>query len=83
MGRWAHDDRVNDWIRARNGWTILLMFWGLTLTGGLLGEAMSRMVFENHPAASVTSNLPWLVGGSLFVALSGTVGVLRRRRRQG
>jgi hypothetical protein len=70
-------------MRARNGWTILLMFWGLTLTGGLLGEAVSRMLFEQHPAASVTSNLPWLVGGSLFVALSGTFGVLRRRRRQG
>jgi hypothetical protein len=83
MGCWPHDDRVNDWMRARNGWTILLMFWGATLTGGLLGEAMSRMVFEHHPAASVTSNLPWVVGGSLFVALSSTVGVLRRRRRQG
>jgi hypothetical protein len=59
------------------------MIWGGTLTGGLLGEAMSRMVFEHHPAASVTSNLPWVVGGSLFVALSGTVGVLRRRRRHG
>jgi hypothetical protein len=82
MGRWAHDDRVNDWMRARNGWTILLMFWGLTLAGGLLGEATSRMFFEHHPA-SVISNLPWLVGGSLFVALSGTVGALRRRRRQG
>jgi hypothetical protein len=69
-------------MRARNGWTILLMFWGATLTGGLLG-AMSRMVFEHHPAASVTSNLSWVVGGSLFVALGGTVGVLRRRRRQG
>ncbi|MFJ1805623.1 MULTISPECIES: hypothetical protein [unclassified Streptomyces] len=74
---------MNDWMRARNGWTILLMFWGITLTGGLLGEAMSRTVFERHPAESVTSNLSWLVGGSLFVALSGTVGVLRRRRRQG
>lgn len=59
------------------------MFWGLTLTGGLLGQALSRTVFEHHPAASFTSNLPWLVGGSLFVALCGTVGVLRRRRRQG
>lgn len=83
MERWAHDDRVNDWMRARNGWTILLMFWGLTLAGGLLGEATSRMFIGDHPAASVTSNLPWLMGGSLFVALSGTVGVLRRRRRQG
>ncbi|MBK3640927.1 hypothetical protein [Streptomyces sp. MBT33] len=74
---------MNDWMRARNGWTILLMFWGATLTGGLLGEAMSRMLFAHHPAAPVTSNLPWVVGGSLFVALSGTVGVLRRRGRQG
>ncbi|MER7837994.1 transmembrane domain-containing protein [Streptomyces sp. NPDC096040] len=74
---------MNDWMRARNGWTILLMFWGVTLTAGLLGEAMSRMVFEHHPTPSVTSNLPWVVGGSLFMALGGTVGVLRRRRRQG
>ncbi|NEA56543.1 hypothetical protein G3I60_20970 [Streptomyces sp. SID13666] len=73
---------MNDWMRARNGWTILLMSWGLTLTSGLLGAAMSRMFFEHHPA-SVTSNLPWLVGGSLLVALCGTVGALRRRRRQG
>ncbi len=70
-------------MRARNGWTILLTIWGVTLAGGLLGEAVSRIVFEHHPAASVTSNLPWVVGGSLCVALSGTVGVLRRRRRQG
>ncbi|MET8082156.1 hypothetical protein [Streptomyces sp. NPDC005303] len=71
---------MNDWMRARNGWTILLIFWGATLTGGLLGEAMSLLVFEHHPAASATSNLPWVVGGSLFVALSGTVGVLRRQK---
>jgi hypothetical protein len=70
-------------MRARNGWTILLIFWSLTLTCGLLGEAMSRMLSEHHPAASATWNVPWLVGGSLFVALNGTAGVLRRRRRQG
>ncbi|MEU9384552.1 hypothetical protein AB0D38_27840 [Streptomyces sp. NPDC048279] len=59
------------------------MIWGLTLTGGLLGEAVSRTVIEHHSAMSVTSNLPWLVGGALFVALGGTAGVLRRRRRRG
>ena len=82
MERWAHDDRVNDWMRAGKGWTILLVFWGITLTGGLLGEATSRMFFEHHPV-SVASNLPWLVGGSLFVALGCTVDALRRRRLQG
>ncbi|MEU3514568.1 hypothetical protein ABZ770_04650 [Streptomyces sp. NPDC006654] len=74
---------MNDWLRARNGWMVLLMFWGVTLPAGLFGDAMSRIFFEHHPAASVTSNLPWVVGGSLFVALGGTVGVLRRRRGQG
>ncbi|MFC4035679.1 hypothetical protein ACFO3J_30040 [Streptomyces polygonati] len=74
---------MNDWLRARNGWTILLIMWGFTLTGGLLGEARSLMVFVHHPAASVTSNLPWVLGGSLAVALGSTAGMLRRRRRQG
>ncbi|MEU2335577.1 hypothetical protein ABZ608_18620 [Streptomyces sp. NPDC013172] len=74
---------MNDWLRARNGWMVLLMFWGVTLPAGQFGDAMSRIFFEHHPAASVTSNLPWVVGGSLFVALGGTVGVLRRRRGQG
>ncbi|MFE9450147.1 hypothetical protein [Streptomyces sp. NPDC006739] len=73
---------MNDWMRARNGWTILLMFWGVTLTAGLLGEATSRTFFGHHHA-SVIPNLPVLVGGSLFVALGGTAGTLRRRRRQG
>lgn len=72
---------MNDWTRARNGWTILLVLWGITLTGGLLGEAASG-TFLQHPA-SVTSNLPWLVGGSLWVALGGTAGALLRRRRHG
>jgi hypothetical protein len=58
------------------------MFWGITLTSGLLGEATSRMFFGHHPASAI-ANLPWLVGGSLFMALGGTVGTLRRRRRQG
>lgn len=74
---------MNEWMRARSGWAIFLLIWVPTLACVLLGEAMSRMVFEHHPAASVTSNLPWLVGGSLFVALSGTTGVLRRRRQRG
>ncbi|MFE3164132.1 hypothetical protein [Streptomyces sp. NPDC059224] len=38
------------------------MIWGLTLTGGLLGEAVSRTVFEHHSAMSVTSNFPVQVG---------------------
>ena len=69
-------------MRARSGWTIFLMFWGVMLAGGLLGEATSRVFFGHH-SASVTSNLPWLVGGSLFAALGGAAGALRRRRRQG
>ncbi|MDH6125345.1 hypothetical protein [Kitasatospora sp. GP82] len=72
---------MNDWIAARNGWTLFLVFWAIALTGGLLGEATSRTFFEDHPATSLASNLPWLVGGSLFMALCGTAGALRRRRR--
>ena len=76
-----HDDQVNDWLRARNGWTLLLLLWGITLMGGLLGVAVSRTLYD--PTTSFASHVPWVVGGSLFVAFCGTVRTLRRRPRQG
>jgi hypothetical protein len=76
------DDPVNDWLRARNGWTLLLFIWGITLVGALLGTA-TAMILQHHPTTSFASHLPWVVGGSLFAALCGTGGALHRRRRQG
>jgi hypothetical protein len=73
---------VNDWLQARNGWTLLLSFWAITLVGGLLGTATTRMLLDQHPTESLASHLPWVVGGSLLVALAGTGGTLLRRRRQ-
>lgn len=73
------DDRVNDWLRGRNFWTILLVLWALALACGLLGQTTSQMLFEHDPAPTLTSNLPWLLGGSLFVALGSTVGLRRRQ----
>jgi hypothetical protein len=77
------DDPVNDWLRARNGWTLLLFIWGITLAGGLLGTATAPMILQHHPTTSFASHLPWVVGGSLLAALGGTGGALHRRRRQG
>jgi hypothetical protein len=77
------DDPVNDWLRALNGWTLLLFIWGIMLAGGLLGTAATPMILRHHPAASFASQLPWAVGGSLFMALCGTGGAILRRRRQG
>jgi uncharacterized integral membrane protein len=77
----VHDDQVNDWLRARNGWALLLLLWGIVLMGGLLGVAASRTLYDS--TTSFASHVPWVVGGSLFVALSSTVRTVRRRRRQG
>ncbi|WP_069465946.1 hypothetical protein [Actinacidiphila rubida] len=73
---------MNDWLRARSGWTTLLLFWGVALAGALLGEMTSRWLLEHHPATSFTAHLPWSLGGSFFVALCGTAGTLSRRRRR-
>ena len=77
----CNDDPVNDWLRARNGWTLLLLYWGITLAAGLLGTA-TAMILQHHPTTSFASRLPWVMGGSLFAALSATGGALYRRRRQ-
>lgn len=74
----AHDDRVNDWLRARNGWTLLPLFWGVTLPAVLLGTALEPL-FAPSPT-SFAAQLPWAVGGSLFVAACITIGLLARRR---
>jgi hypothetical protein len=77
------DDPVNHWLRARNGWTLLLIIWRITLAGALLGTVTAMMVFPASPPTSFASHLRWVVGGSLFAALCGTGGALYRRRRQG
>lgn len=68
-------------MRGRSGWAVFLVIWGASLTGGLLGAAASWAFFTPHAAPSA-SNLRWLLGGTLFMGLSGTVGALRRRRRK-
>ncbi|WP_370087887.1 hypothetical protein [Streptacidiphilus sp. MAP12-16] len=72
---------MNDWMRARSGWTIFLIAWGAALSGGSLGEATEWMFQTPHP--SLTAHLPWLLGGSMFMALVGTASTLRRRRTRG
>jgi hypothetical protein len=76
------DDPVNGWLRARNGWTLLLIICGITLAGALLGTVTAMMIFH-QPPTSFASRLPWVVGGSLFAAVGGTGGALYSRRRQG
>lgn len=70
-------------MRARSPWALLPVFWGITLAGALLGGVVSRVFLEHRPAAALGSNLPWALGGSLWVAAVATVGELRRRRRGG
>jgi len=73
-----HDERVNDWLRARSSWTLLLVFWGVTLPAGLLGTAVAPLFVSS--STSFAAQLPWAVGGSLSAAV---VGTLVRRRWQG
>lgn len=51
---------MNDWLRARNGWTLLLLNWAILLTGGLLGYGLSR-TFSDY-TASLVHSVPWLLG---------------------
>lgn len=76
------DHLVNDWLRARNGWILLLIYWAVALAAALLGTA-TAMILWHGPAASFASNLPWVIGGTLFMALVCTGGTLRRRRQAG
>ncbi|MBY8882556.1 hypothetical protein [Actinacidiphila acidipaludis] len=73
---------MNEWLRARNGLTRLLVFWAITFTGGLLGEVADRL-FWSRNSESVTANLPVLTGGSLFMAGCAVVARRHRRRRRG
>lgn len=73
---------MTDWLRARNGWTLLLINWAVTLASWLLGTVTAVMI-SRQPLASFAPHLPWVAGGSLFAALGGTGGALYRRRRQG
>lgn len=70
---------MNDWLRARNGWTLLLLNWAILLTGGLLGYGLSR-TFSDY-TASLVHSVTWLLGGTLLGALINTAVALRRRRR--
>lgn|GEM_PF-7062430 len=69
---------MNDWLRARNGWTLLLLLWGVTLPAVLLGTSVEPL-FAPSPT-SFAAQLPWAVGGSVFVAACGTIGALVRCR---
>lgn len=75
------DHLVNDWLHARTGWTLLLIYWAVVLAAALIGTATVMLL--HHPAGSFAPRLPWVIGGSLFVALVGTGGTLRRRRQEG
>lgn len=70
---------MNDWLRARNGWTLFLLNWAVVLTGGLLGYGAS-WTFSDYTESFVPS-VPMLLGGTLFMALINTAVSLRRRRR--
>jgi hypothetical protein len=75
-----HDDRVNDWPRTRNSWTLLFVFWGITLAVALLGTAVAPLFVPS--STSFAAQLPWVMGGSLFASLGGTIGTVLRRRWQ-
>ena len=77
----VHAGRVNRWLDARSGWTLLLCLWGCTLTGALLGVLTTRTFFETGSPPPLSTQLPWTFGGSLFVAVVATAGRLGRRRR--
>ncbi|HEU0240061.1 MAG TPA: hypothetical protein VFR11_12415 [Micromonosporaceae bacterium] len=68
------------WLRARNGWSLVLLLWGVTLVDALAGIAAEPLFAQS--STSFTAKLPWAVGGSLFVAIAGSLGGLVRRRRQ-
>ncbi len=57
-----------NWFDARPYWVQALLTWAVTLTGGLLGALTDHLLLP-PPHQPFTANLPWLVGGSLFVAL--------------
>jgi hypothetical protein len=75
------DHPVNNWLRTRNSWTLFLVLWGFILVCGLLGT-VTVMIIRPHPSSSFASRLPWVVGGSLLMALCA-VGSARYRRRRG
>jgi len=77
----VHAGRVNRWLNARCGWTLLLCLWACTLTGALLGVLTTRSFFETGSAPPLSTQLPCTFGGSLFVAVVATAGRLGRRRR--
>jgi hypothetical protein len=74
-------DPVINWLRTRNSWTLFLFVWGFMLLCGLLGTATAMIVLEPHSSSSFTSRLPWVVGGSLVMALCGIGGVRYGHRR--
>ena len=69
-------------LRSPNNWVLFLFFWGITLACGLLGTAVAEVFLWAHSSSAFTSRLPWVVGGSLLMALCGTGGFLYSRPRR-
>jgi hypothetical protein len=76
------DARVDEWVNARSGGTIIGCCWSVTLTAAFLGLLVTRTFFEAEPLPSLTAQLPMTFGGSFCMALACTAGTLSRRRRE-
>jgi hypothetical protein len=74
---------MTSWLSARRTWLLVLLLWAVTLSGALIGIVLARAFLEHPPLRPFASDLPTTVGGSLFVAIAGAVGLRRRQREQG
>ena len=70
---------MTNWMDARRGWQLVLLYWAAVLLAGLLGGVSAALVLGGP--SPFPSNAAILLPGSLFVAVCATCGTLRARRR--